>query len=422
MTCFLYPDIGRIDEPVQLHLDGLTPFETLEIKARWIDRTEKRWASAISVQADETGKIRLSKENGPDTLQALLWSLTPVESPSSVLQKSRLEPMNIDITVINEEKIVVLERTITRLFQEDHIQWEEVDEPGLNGVFFYPENESNVPAVIILGGSEGGIYEETAAVLSAHGYAVFALAYFGAPSLPATLHEVPLEVVGRAVEWLSGKDFINREEIGCMGTSKGGELALLAASYYPQIRAVVGEVPASHAFQSVNRKRKGSSWTYGGKSLPYVKYSFSFSITLESLKSQWRKKPVALRGMFERSLEKSGEEAAIPVEKINGPVLLLSGEKDRLWPSTPMCETIMARLAEHSFPFEKKHVSFKDAGHVLTLPYLPSVLPADLPFELGGDERANALAGLESWTEILSFFERHFHPVKPRVESVLFQP
>jgi hypothetical protein len=47
--------------------------------------------------------------------------------------------------------------------------------------------------VILLGGSDGGVMEGSAAVLASRGYAALALAYFGAPPLPPELIEVPLE-------------------------------------------------------------------------------------------------------------------------------------------------------------------------------------------------------------------------------------
>ncbi len=427
MTCFLYPDIGRVDEPVLLHMDGFTPHEKITIKAKWIDTTEQRWQSTIFVKSDANGKIQLTDETSETNLQSLLWNLKPANPSyhSSVLQKTSLTPIDMTITVVNEANEVVLERTLTRLFIEDHIEREVVRTPECHGTFFYPKEETSVPAIIMLGGSEGGIYEESAALLSAQGYAVLSLAYFGETNLPATLHEVPVETVDHAVEWLQEKTFVNQNEIACMGTSKGGELALLAAAHNPNIHAVIGEVPASHVFQSIDRKKwKSSSWTIEGNPVPYVPYSYSVSITLQSMINIIRKRPQSLEPMYRHSLEKyrsESNEAVIRVEKINGPILLLSGGEDALWPSGSMCESIMERLDAHTFPYEKKHLYFEKAGHVLPLPYLPSILPADVPFELGGTERANAEAGEKAWQEILAFLSRHFHPVKPKVETVMLQ-
>jgi len=50
------------------------------------------------------------------------------------------------------------------------------------------------------------------------------------------------------------------------------------------------------------------------------------------------------------------------VEKINGPLLLISGKADTMWPSTPMCEQIISRLSANSFPFPYRHEAL-ECGH-----------------------------------------------------------
>src|SRR5581483_4943151 len=49
------------------------------------------------------------------------------------------------------------------------------------------------PAVLVLGGSEGGLPGFTSRMLAAHGYPSLALAYFKEPGLPQTLDRIPLE-------------------------------------------------------------------------------------------------------------------------------------------------------------------------------------------------------------------------------------
>jgi dienelactone hydrolase len=57
-----------------------------------------------------------------------------------------------------------------------------LDEDGLRGAWFLPPGDGPHPAVIVLGGSEGGLPVRSAApLLASHGYATLALAYFGLP-------------------------------------------------------------------------------------------------------------------------------------------------------------------------------------------------------------------------------------------------
>jgi hypothetical protein len=73
-------------------------------------------------------------------------------------------------------------------------------EDGLLGVSFLPPGDGPHPAVIVLGGSEGGLPVRSAApLLASHGYATLALAYFGLPGLSCGLINIPLEYFGRAI-------------------------------------------------------------------------------------------------------------------------------------------------------------------------------------------------------------------------------
>ena len=53
------------------------------------------------------------------------------------------------------------------------------------------------------------------------------------------------------------------------------------------------------------------------------------------------------------------DRAAIAVEKINGPVLLLSATRDEFWPSTEMSELIVTRLRKSGFPHPFEHVAIE---------------------------------------------------------------
>ena len=56
------------------------------------------------------------------------------------------------------------------------------------------------------------------------------------------------------------------------------------------------------------------------------------------------------------------EEAAIEVENINGPVLLISGTRDEQWPSMEMSELMMTRLKDNNFPHHYQHIPLQ-GGH-----------------------------------------------------------
>ena len=64
--------------------------------------------------------------------------------------------------------------------------------------------------------------------------------------------------------------------------------------------------------------------------------------------------------------------AEIPVERINGPVLLISGAASTAWPETAMSDKVIARLKANNFPFTYQHVRYENAGHGLFAAHDPA--------------------------------------------------
>jgi hypothetical protein len=60
--------------------------------------------------------------------------------------------------------------------------------------------------------------------------------------------------------------------------------------------------------------------------------------------------------------------AAIAIEHATGPVLLVSGGDDRVWPTGRMCEQLVERMAGHQRAQDVTHLHFPSAGHML-FPY-----------------------------------------------------
>src|SRR4030095_13395329 len=103
---------------------------------------------------------------------------------------------------------------------------------------------------------------------------------------------------------------------------------------------------------------------------PYVPVRFAKGIGAP-LKEVTGETQIEHRPLFEDALqnERAVEKATIHVE--NGAVLLISGKDDRVWPSAPMADRIVARLREHRHLFAYRHLSYDQAGHSFGLPNQP---------------------------------------------------
>jgi dienelactone hydrolase len=109
------------------------------------------------------------------------------------------------------------------------------------------------------------------------------------------------------------------------------------------------------------------------------------------------------------------KKAAIPVEKINGPVLLISGKDDRTLPSAELAEEVVKRLREKKHPHTVLHLPYDDTGHLIGFPSMPM---GDGRFyhpvrkawrETGGTPQGNAFASWDSWTQMLKFLDETFN-------------
>jgi len=235
--------------------------------------------------------------------------------------------------------------------------------------------------------------------LASHGYAALAVAYFGMEGLPQRLVGVPLDYLKKAIDWMGARETIDRRRLAVFGGSKGGELALLLASRFDVLKTVVAYVPSHVVWQGIGGA--GSSWTYQGQPVPYVPYKSMPS-------SRGANQPISFMPLYLGSLDdkEAVARATIPVEKINGPVLVISGKDDQLWPSSIMADMVVARLKENRHPYKYEHLAYESAGHAIRTTYGPTTRSTgNAQMNLGGQPAANARAQADSWPKALTFLK-----------------
>jgi dienelactone hydrolase len=275
-----------------------------------------------------------------------------------------------------------------------------VADDGVFGNYFPAPGLGKHPAVLVLGGSEGGLFTDSkkeALALQKAGYNALQLGYHNVPGQPSRIQNVPLETFFRGLDWLKSRPETDPSKIGLLGYSKGGEAVLLVATRYPGIKAVVDGMPSSVAWNALSPRGiflgGVSSWSVSNKpiaSLPYGKGS---------------SKDV-LQG-FRNALATSGEhpDAVIPAERYGGKLLLLCGGKDKLWPSCQMADQIVARVRRAGLPAPTV-LTYPLAGHGVLGAPLPETDPDMRAFSsMGGTLHDNAAARADSWPKVLAFLD-----------------
>ena len=375
------PDPVKVDEPFTITLKELSPWQRVTLRARFADAYDVEWTSRATFRADFLGTVDVSGQSpiegsytGTDPM-GLVWSAYGQGASYAI----SLRPQILFITAETEGRTAGIE--VSRNLITDEIACTEVRERGLYGRFFRPATGGPVPGVLVLGGSEGGLASyvmREAALLAGHGFAALALAYFYMGSLPDRLAGIPLEYFGGAIRWLQDQPSVRGERLGVVGTSRGGELALLLGAHYPDLEAVVSYIGSGLVFPSLAGPEP--AWIFRGKPLPWISNPFDI---LQAKPEQF-------------------ERAEIPVERTNGPVLLISGDADQVWPSTQLSQVAMERLGRHERPFRDEFRHYPDAGHGIQPPYLPAT-PGT--YYYGGDLEGNATANEDSWRRVLSMLD-----------------
>lgn len=442
-----------IDEDVRIRLRGLAPQQKVRIHATTEDDENRRWTSNAQFRADINGQVDLSTHaplggsyQGVAPM-GIFWSMRLTDGSDERRAGSRTtfakkDSMPHSVTLEAElERSVIVSGKIERRFRARGTAVRDLTlgsgnlletagdsgsgplRKGRVGRLFLPPAAragARCQAVIVLSGSGGGFDLDKAAVLSRHGLAALALAYFGEPPLVPWLHRVPLEYIESALSWLAAQPEIDPGRIGMMGVSRGAELALLAGTLFPTIRAIVAYAPSSVAWDSGGRdKRTGlaiPAWTWRGEPIASVPLPLRGFMWRSAIPVVAMRRPVKFRNLFRAGLNNSPAvvRAAIPVEQVRGPLLLISSGDDHVWPAEMMAEAIVARLKERSFSHAVEHLHYPAAGHLLRYPHLPTTAREShhehlrgAKFSFGGSAHADAEAQADAWRRAIAFLRKN---------------
>jgi dienelactone hydrolase len=330
-------------EPLAIHVNGLVPHAALTLTLRSRDAAGVVWTSKTRLHADGTGNAVAGTR--------AVYRLTAPKHPNAFY----IWPYRAAATFTASAAGVTA--TFMRAIDAAKPQRETVAGDGFFGSYYAQPRSGRHPALLVLGGSEGGLGTGfLAANLAGRGYPSLALAYFQEPGLPKSLRRIPLEYFAHALRWLAAQPDVDPSKIVVLGISRGSEAAQLLGVHYPKlVHGVVAAVPSD----VVNCSYPGcadSAWTFRGRPLP---------------------------------------NARIPDERIQGPVLLICAGQDEIWPSCDYAHDAMSHLAHDRFS-HLLVVEPRSRHHVGALvPYEPNPESATVDADEVGRE--------DAWPQLLAF-------------------
>jgi dienelactone hydrolase len=398
-TLQVIPDHAMVDESVAVRAGGLRSGENIAIRGVLVDGAGKQWASEARFLADAQGAVDTSRQAPSEgsykevSSTGLIWSMKPTEKHTlAYTPPPDLAPQLIEFRLVQDGKEVATTQ-LEQLRLAKGVGQIKV-QGQLHGVLFVPgTNNRRYPGVLVLGGWEGGVPLEEAAWLASHGFAAFALAYFRYENLPKALEGIPLEYFGNALMWMMKRPEILPDQIAVVGTTRGGELALQLGSMYTPIKAVV-------AYAAPNLRQPASAWYGTPISLPYAWTLGGQPLAYLRARLQWN--PLTSHGEV--------YNAAIKVEDTGGPILLICGDDDEVWPTAMMADAIVGRLKGARFSQSVEVLKYPRAGHQAGRPEIVPSWQGALPHPVtgrrvifGGTPKGNAESSLDAIPKVLDF-------------------
>lgn len=426
-------------ERVVVRVSGLAPGERVTLHAaRMWDRYPVgveafRGRATFVAGADgriDTGTSEAAPGSSYDGVDAsgLFWSMAPLRRDEAAARRAAalgladpamLAPGEVQLELESAGRIVARSKAKLTVAGAG-VTIREVREAGLVGVLAQAPADRPRPAVLVLGGSEGGLFtaRAIAPLLASRGYAVLGVGYFRGSegdlgSLPVSLEQVPVEVLEAARRWLLAQPGVAPDRLAIVGVSKGAELALVAAAHFPWVDAVAAFAPSHVVWEGMPASRTGrgagSSWTLAGRPLPFVPWSVAAEQRGEQVRLATGSS--RLTDVHLESLAAAGADlaaAAIPIERSRAALLLVAGIDDAMWPSAHAVEQLHGRLraAGHARPVQ---VAYAGTGHlVLGTGWAPTTAFQRSTGRLqGGNPALDAAAQARAWQALLAFLAAH---------------
>ncbi len=243
---------------------------------------------------------------------------------------------------------------------------------GFYGVYYENPKQTDSGLIVMIGDSSDDYMTRSGVKwLHRQGFSIMAMS---PDKKDYGHHNLPLERFGAAIKVLQTKG-INK--IGIIGASTTGMLALLAASYYPQISLTIALSPSDFVMEGFYQDRKDganerpgeneSTVSWQGKPLPYLPFAYRHPEYWQKIKEESKAGGdiIASRKMFDESERRHPlqEEEKIKVENIKGHIVFIGAEDDVLWDTVKYIRRMDQRLKQKSHECSYEMLLYKHGTH-----------------------------------------------------------
>ncbi len=215
-----------------------------------------------------------------------------------------------------------------------------VEKDGFCGLFSPIKDNRNAAVIVLEDGHPDSFIVKTAMKwLNRSGVSAMGV---GPEKYMKGVHSWPLENVENAVSFLQLQGY---DKVGVIGSSFGSNMALSAAARIPKITLTIALTPMDWVYWGIfNDKQDGTSerpadgesaFTWRGEPLPYMPAPYKHPDYWNMFKKEGRQRGDMMASLNLHNLAEENhllnEAIRIPVEKINGYLLLAGARDDVMW-------------------------------------------------------------------------------------------
>ena len=406
-----------VDSIIDIKVSGLEPNSEATLTLSMIDNSDNIWESNAAYITNSNGEIQLStafpikgsyQKTDP---MGLFWSMRDTSSSHGEIDSSLLEPFIYNLQISDSQKLLA-EKTFERRWFNPTVIHETLENQEVFGEWWQPQDvPTGTPAIVVIGGSGGGIDggRKKTPLLASHGYPALALGYFDYPGCPEHLKQIPLEYFEKAAQWVRNK-LGPETPVVLWGGSRGGELTLLVGSYLNCYSGLVATAPSHVGWGGTDYQTDEdvAAWTFQGQDIPFAPFDGPDESKIKpgeaySLSPQFLKAVAQL---------KYPDRVTIPVERIRVPLLMLSGDDDQMWPAGEFAKAVENRLREFDRGVLFGNYIYSETGHIFSSAILPTTERHQIihpqnngHYATGGTPEGSHKATIDSWAQVLRFLK-----------------